>query len=327
MKKLKCIIFGTGSIGKRLIRNLRAILGDRIDIIAYKTTDKDADILENELGVRLFYDIDEAFAEKPDFAIISNPTSMHAEFAIKAAEHCCDLFIEKPVSDSMKDIDKLQKIVKKKKLITFVAYCLRFSKPFMEIKKILDSKKLGKVISAEIHCGSYLPDWHPEEDYRKSCSAKKALGGGVLLDLSHEIDYAEWLFGNLKVSRAKVRKTSGLEIETEDTADIRTVSDKGAKVNIHVDYIERPAKRFCWINCGKGELYWDNHKNSIEITDRKTGRKKSIDVKEDWSIMYKREIEHFLDCIKKKKQTMIRLENGIKTLQIVIKAKKIAGWK
>ena len=326
-KKMRCIVFGTGSIGKRLIRNLRAILGDRIDIIAYKTTDRDADILENELGANLFYDLDEAFAQKPDFAIISNPTSMHIEYAIKAAEHCCDLFIEKPVSDSMKDIEKLEKIVKKKKLITFVAYCLRFSEPFMEVKRILDSKRLGKVISAEVHVGANLAERHNDWDYRRSYSARKELGGGVLLDLSHEIDYARWFFGELELKKASVSKESDFEMDVEDTADLKTTSEQGAEINIHIDWVESPARRYCRIICKKGEISWDKDSNKV-IVRQKQGRKQEIDnSKEDYDDKFRNELGHFIDCIKKRKQTMIPLEDGIKTLQLVINAKKMAGWK
>jgi predicted dehydrogenase len=327
-KKLRCIVFGTGSIGKRLIKNLRAILGDKIDIIAYKTSDRDSKILENELGVRLFYDLDEAFAEKPDFAIIANPTSMHVEYAIKAAEHGCDLFMEKPVSDRMKGIEKLENIVKKKKLITFVAYCLRFSEPFMEIKKILDSKKFGKVISAEVHVGANLAERHKDWDYRQSYSARRELGGGVLLDLSHEIDYARWFFGELELKEASVSKESDFEMDVEDTADLKTVAEKGgAEIDIHIDWIESPARRYCRIMCEKGEISWDKDSNKV-IVKPNTGRKQEIDNSdEDYDDKFKNELCHFIDCVKKRKQTMIPLEDGIKTLQLVINAKKMAGWK
>ncbi|MFC1801736.1 Gfo/Idh/MocA family protein [Nanoarchaeota archaeon] len=326
-KKLTCIVIGIGSIGKRHIRNLRDILGDDINIVAYKISRKGVGILEKELGIKVFFDIDEAFAQKPDFAVIANPTSLHVEYAIKAAEYGCHLFIEKPISDRMNNIEKLRELVKKRKLITFIPYCLRFSRPILEMKKIMDAGKLGDAISVEVHVGTYLPDWHPKEDYRQRYSAKKALGGGVLLDLSHEIDYARWLFGELRIISAFVGKKSSLEIETEDTADITAESDNGVKVKLHLNYIEKPPKRFCKIVCENGEIYWDNNTKKIEITDNKTRKKEVIDVEEDDNSMYIREMEHFLGCIKNKNETMIPLDDGINTLSFILGAKEIsANW-
>ena len=317
---MKCIIFGTGSIGKRHIKNLIKILGGSIDIIAYKTTKEDIEILE-ELGVRPFYNIKDAFAEKPDFAIIANPTSMHVEYSMKAAEHGCDLFIEKPVSDSMKGIEKLRQVVKKKNLITFVPYVLRFSKPLMEIKKVIDSRRMGKVLSAEVHVGSNLAERHKDWDYRTSYAANKSLGGGVSLDMSHEVDYARWLFGELEIEDAFVGKKSDLDMDADDTCDIKAKTKDGAKINIHMDYIESPPRRYCRIECEKGPIIWDRDSSKV-----KAG-KETIDVSEDYNEMFMREMEHFLGCVKNRKETLIPLEDGIRTLQLVLKAREISGWK
>ena len=180
------LIIGGGSIGKRHVRNLLE-LGEK-NICIVEVNPQRAEEVAREFSVKTFSSLDEAFAtEKFDCVFVCSPTIYHLEQVKKCVEYGADIFIEKPVSHNLEGVEGLQKIIQEKKLITLVGSNWKFYPLFQKMKEILESGRLGKVLSARCEFGQYLPDWHPWEDYRKGYSANKKLGGGVLLD-SHEFD-------------------------------------------------------------------------------------------------------------------------------------------
>ena len=250
---MKILVVGYGSIGKRHVNNLTKIKDIEILVCS---KNKNVNILKKN-GVKIFESLAEAIKEKPDVGIICNETSFHVKTAIKLAKHNCHLFIEKPLSNSLKDINVLLDLVKKKKLITMIGCDMRFHKCIQEIKKIIESGDLGKIISVRVENGSYLPDWHPGEDYRTSYASKKKLGGGVVLTLIHEIDYLYWFFGRINEVSAITGKISDLEISVEDFAAITLRFQKKIIGEVHLDYFQQPEFRNCKIIGNKGIIYWD----------------------------------------------------------------------
>ncbi|MFC1626952.1 Gfo/Idh/MocA family protein [Patescibacteria group bacterium] len=287
---MRFIIIGLGSIGKRHKKNLLS-LGHEV-IPCHRD-----DNLEKLLS-----------KNKSDGALICNPTSLHIKTAITTAKAGVNIFLEKPISHNLKGVDELLKLVKKKNLVLMVGYNLRFEPNLAKIKDQLDQQFIGKVKSAKIFVGSYLPDWHLDEDYRQSYSAKKSLGGGVLLDLSHEIDYAIWLFGRAKTIKAKVEVVPKLEIETEGLAELKVKFKSGVTADIHLDYVSRKYKRNLKITGEKGYLQWDY----AAIKDSGW----------DKDEMYIKEVENFIQAVKGKEKPLVTGEEAKHVLEIVEAAKK-----
>ena len=136
------------------------------------------------------------WSKKPDVGFITNETVNHIPIAIKLANAGMDLFLEKPLSNSMKSINQLLTIVNRKKLVTLMGCNLRFHDCIKKMKSLLEKQAIGKIISVKVECGAYLPDWHPYEDYRSFYMAEKILGGGSILDQSHIMDLVHFLLGD-----------------------------------------------------------------------------------------------------------------------------------
>ncbi|MEK7375559.1 MAG: Gfo/Idh/MocA family oxidoreductase [Candidatus Margulisiibacteriota bacterium] len=246
---MKIVIFGLGSIGKRHAKILKEKLGH--EVFAFRTG---KGVQVNDLDVPELNSWEEVAAIRPDVAFITNPTRLHVETAVRCAGSGMHLFIEKPLSDSLKGVNDLESLCKKKKLASYVAYCLRFHPVIKKIKQLLDDKK---VIHARVVCSSYLPDWRPGTDWKKNYSAIKKLGGGVLLDLSHEFDYIGYLFGSITKIKGAFGRISDVTKDSEDYADVLIRTVKGAEINLHLDYFSMKNERTIDISFNGGHISAD----------------------------------------------------------------------
>lgn len=224
---MKVLIIGYGSIGKRhheVISNFQEIKSITIvtkqDIKQENTYEK----LEDISNLSIY-----------DYFIIASETNKHLEQLKYLEEKVSDklIFCEKPLFETNKKL-----IIKKNKV--FVGYVLRFHPLLQKLKKFI---KAEKCININVKCGQYLPTWRPNTDYRNSYSSKKEEGGGVLLDLSHEIDYVQWLFGKIEDIKSYQVKVSDLEINSDDLTMLLGKTEKGVMVNISIDYISKITHR------------------------------------------------------------------------------------
>ena len=315
---MKFLIIGMGSIGNRHAKNCLDLFGN---VMVYRSSKSDNPYqkeLEDMKGdVQLFYDLDKALAEKPDACIISNPTAYHIETFQKIKDRCKNILLEKPVSDSLEGLDKL-----KGDGIVMIAYNMRFLTLLQKVKELLDQKVVGKVNYVRAFFGSYLPGWRRHGDYRKCYSAKKGMGGGVLLDLSHEIDYIYWYFGMPEKIVGMSSKVSQLEIDSNDCSEL-LMKYPDMMCSIHVDYFRRDANRHLIVLGSEGTMKVNLQEDLITVI-KADGSVQDIQLeKEDRNDMYKRELEHFADCIKNKKQPMITLEDGINVLKICMEVTNV----
>jgi predicted dehydrogenase len=316
---MRILVIGCGSIGQRHIKNLSDI---HAGVVSAFDIDKRRleEVKKKVPSIELYDSLDAAFLNKPDAAFITVPTALHINYAVAAAEKGCHLFIEKPLSSDTRDIKKLLRIVKNNNLITLIGCNMRFYWAIKKIKSLLLENRVGKVISARIESGQYLPDWHPWEDYRKMYSARKKMGGGVILDAIHEIDYCRWFFGKTVKTVSMYGKLSNLEIETEDVAEMLFKFDRGPLVNIHVDYVYRDYLRKCNIIGEEGTIFWDYNGHSVQLYMAK--RKKLTVYKEpagyNLNQMYVDEIKYFFRCIKNKLATFNSVFNGSDTLMTTL---------
>ena len=315
----KVLIIGCGSIGRRHLANFRSA---GVTFIA--GADPQPGRLQQaseQSGLEAQYaDYEAAFSEHTfDAVVIASPTSMHTEMALHAAESGCHIFIEKPLAHNLKDLDKLRAICATKDLCVFVAYCHRFLPSVRKMKELLDSGRIGRPYAATMNWGSYLPSWHPWEDYRSFYMAKKALGGGALLDESHGIDLLRYLLGEIAWVSGDVGTISDLEIDSDDWASFLFHTQHGVRGKAHFDLLRHDAQVKLEIIAQGGSLTWDRIEHRIEVYDAES---KSYEIfpfpTSDMSAMYPAETEHFLSCIREGKKPIVSLEDGIRTLEVVM---------
>ena len=318
------LIVGYGSIGKKHLENFLQFKD--IQLTVY-TKRNDLQLLR-ENGIKISDSLTECLKENPDVGVITNETSLHIPIAIKLAKEGLDLFLEKPLSNSLKDVEKLRAIVKKKKLITQMGCNLRFHPCIKKIKSLIEHQKIGRIISAQVQNYSYLPDSHRWEDYRKSYAARKDLGGGVILtNAIHEIDYLYWFFQEVENVISISGKFSGLDIKAEDYVSGLLKFKNKIIGELHMDYFQRPDFRSCKIRGTKGEIYWNSDDNCVNIYNI---NKKKWETKFDNGFShnldtyssYVEELKHFLKCVKHRKETINDLEQGVRTLKIALAIKK-----
>jgi predicted dehydrogenase len=256
--------------------------------------------------------------------IIANETSLHVTTAIKLANEGLDLFLEKPLSNSLQDVEKLRTIIKKKKLITQMGCNLRFHPCIKKIKSMIEQQKIGKIISAQVQTCSYLPDYHPWENYRRGYAARKDLGGGIILTQIHEIDYMYWLFQEVENVTSMSGKFSDLDVDVEDYAASLLKFRNKIIGELHMDYFQRPDFKSCQIRGTKGEIYWDSDNNCVNIYSMNKKRwKTEMEVKNyQRNFSYAEQLKHFLKCVKQRKETINDIEQGIDTLKIALAMKK-----
>ena len=324
----RILIVGFGSIGRRHLENFLQLKNVKL-IVYTKRTDLDS---FKEQGVKISNSLTECLKENPNIGIITNETSLHVPITIKLAQNGLDLFIEKPLSNSLKDVEKLRAIVKKKKLITQMGCHLRFHPCIKKIKSLIEQEKIGRIISAQVQSCSYLPDYHKWEDYRRSYASRKELGGGVILTQIHEIDYMYWFFQEVENVVSMSGKLSDLDVTVEDYAASLLKFKNKVVGEIHLDYFQRPNFKSCKIRGTKGEIYWDSDNNGVNIynikknkweTKFETGFSNNIDTYSS----YLEEIKHFMKCVKERKETINNLEQGIATLKIALAIKKASKIK
>ncbi len=316
----RLLIVGYGSIGKRHARLARDLLPKAKIIVLRHENCED---LKSQNVDHCVINLKDAIKLKPQIAIIANPTSHHIEISNDLAEQGIHLLIEKPISNSSKDVSKLIDICESKKNILMVGYNLRYMESLIKFREILKNETIGKILSVRSEVGSYLPSWRPESDYDKSVSARKNLGGGVLLELSHDIDYLIWLFGNVKWVNSKIFTQSDLKIDTEDTAYI-TLGFSGINkkndiiASLNMDFIRHDSTRYCKVIGQLGTLYWNAIDGSIKLYEKDSVQWKTIyEKKNQRDNTYISELKHFIDCVENKKKPLVDGKDGLKVIKIV----------
>jgi len=317
---MKFLVVGCGSIGERHIRNLKSLGAGKI--MAQDIDPKRLLKVKKKYSVETYENIEEALRRKPDAVLVCAPTSLHVPIALSAVNSGCHVFIEKPISHNLDKVDDLIEAAKKRKLIIFVGFNMRFNSNLIKIKELLDERKIGKVISARVHFGSYLPDRHPWEDYREGYGAKKSLGGGVILDAIHQVDLVRWFLGDIKEVFCYSDKMSSLEIDVEDNVEIFFKLKSGAVATLHLDFVQRPPQLSCQLIGEEGTITWDFWESKVKFYDMKSKKWEIFHGDKDPNEMYIREIRHFINCIKTKKNPPVDGVMGKELLEIALVAKK-----
>ncbi len=280
---MRALFVGLGSIGNRHSKNLCEVCQKRnipLEITAlrsHKGSLKDCDFPHID---RMITSLDE---QTYDIAFITNPTTLHADAFNKIKNKARFFFVEKPIFAST---EILPEEIGMKDENVYVAAPMRYTSTYMHFKAII---KQNKVFSSRIICSSYLPDWRPNQDYRKVYSARKELGGGVAIDLIHEIDYMIDLFGFAEEYHTVCGHYSNLEIDSDDLS-ITLACYKNQLCEVHLDYFGRTYRRSCECFTPEGCIVADFGSGTITMQNGEI-----LHFEEPVNDRYVRELECFLD--------------------------------
>lgn len=257
------MIIGAGSIGERHIQILQKL--GYTNIWVYRQRNLPLRNVGRD-SVNIFTNGDNIYAINPVAAIICTPTSQHMEQATACIERGIHVLIEKPLSHSLLGIRKLKEAVMAHDSCVQVAYMVRYHPFFQTVKRHIETKTMGCLLGIQCYWGEYLPSWHPWEDYRKSYAARKDLGGGAAITLSHDVDLANWLSGT-RVKKWNTLKnySSTLDIDVESAANISIVYESGISAHCHVNFHERIPRRWYRITLERGSMEIDYLKSELTV--------------------------------------------------------------
>jgi len=316
----KVLIVGFGSIGKRHLSILRKYHPNIEITILTRSLEGKKNFEDNNLCFTTSLKV--AIDLKPDAAIIANPSTKHLKISKSLCKHGIHLLIEKPIAAETNGVQSLINYCKLNSIILMTGYNFRFLPSLIEFRKLIRNQEIGNTLSVRAEVGQYLPNWRPDSDYRKNVSAQKKLGGGVILELSHEIDYLSWIFGPITWVKSHASKQSNLEIDVEDTVNIIFGCKKSKKYELTgslcMDFIRHDTSRFCLAIGEKGSLLWNGISGEVKLFSQNS---------DNWTVIYKdnpqrdftylEEINHFFAAIENLEEPNNSVSDGLETLFIV----------
>jgi len=322
--KFRILIVGHGSIGKRHLRIARELLPtSKILVMRHQPTQ-----VIPELADYVTASLDDAISFKPHIAIIATPAPFHLETAKILAESNCHLLIEKPIAAQSHGLKEFLAYAHQSQLVCQVGYNLRFLPSLAEYRRLIRSGAIGQPLSIHCEMGQYLPDWRPGTNYRQGVSARKELGGGVILELSHELDYLYWIFGPVNWVSAWAGQLSDLEIDVEDSAFLTlgfasTKAGRETVASVNLDFVRRDTTRTCLVIGSTGSLRWNGLAGTVEeYREVCAGWETVFSQYQEQDESYRNQFDQFLSCIKSGQSPLVDGDAGLAVLQIIEAAKQ-----
>jgi predicted dehydrogenase len=310
----KALVVGSGSIARRHLANFRRLLPNTEVGCASASGRELAD--GETVATTQLPSLAAALAWAPDLAVVASPAPLHLDHACLLLEAGVPVLIEKPLSDSMERVHRAAPLLARYRARIEVAYNLRFLSSAQQMKALIDAGRVGRILGLRVEAGQYLPDWRPQSDYRRQVSANQSLGGGVLLELSHELDYLTWLFGRFDRVFCIAANSRQLEIDVEDHADI-LLSRDGLTAQVHLDFLQRRASRGCKVIGATGTLHWDLIANRITLCDPVGEEVLFSDPSVDRNDMYVEQLRGFIEVAAGRAAPRITLDDGLAVLGMI----------
>ena len=322
MSELRLIVVGCGSIGSRHARNLRALGVERVALCDLDRAR--AERLAAELGGPVAHDdLGTLLAsERPHGVLVCTPPTSHLAVAGRALGAGAHVFCEKPLAATLDGTGELLALARARGRFLMMGMCYRFHPGLRRFRELLAGGAIGRLLTGQLWAGQYLPDWHPWADYRQEYSARRAQGGGVLLDSIHSFDVLRWAFGEPADVTGMLGTVSDLEIDTEDVAAALIRLDGGAIVQVHVDYLQRHASSRIEAIGSEGTLVWERS----GVRWRRAGDTAWTEepCTADPNAMYVDELREFLDAITTGRAPALDGEEGRATLALATAVRQSA---
>ena len=332
---MNILIVGLGSIGQRHLRNIKKFY-PKTNFFCYRRIFKTPSLdnfnrikdfdLKSKYKITYIKNLNKLQKYNINAAFICTPSSFHVDETIKIIKQGINVFVEKPLGSSLKNIDKLKKTLKSKKIISMVGFQLRFNPIMIKLKKMVNSNKFGKLNQILIHHGENINNFHQYENYRNLYAAKNNLGGGVILTQIHEIDYMLYLLEDYKIKTIKTLKSkiSKLKMDVEDTLNstFLFINKKNQlSCNLHLNFYEQPGKRQINLIFEKGKILADLNNNKIIYENNKKKKIEKFYFRRN--DLFISEIKYFFKHIKSDQMIgdSMNLYNGIKTLELAMQLK------
>lgn len=315
----RVLIVGMGSIGKRHARVIKQLRPEWETVALRRQVPVEP--LENV--DHCVASLDKALQLNPGIAVIANPASHHVATAVPLAEAGVHLLVEKPLSSMAGDVPALLDACRRNRVVLMTAYNMRFLPSLQRFRQWVHEGRVGQVLSVRSEVGQYLPSWRPGGDYRENVSAQAALGGGALLELSHEIDFLRWIFGEIDWVNAALLRQSALEIDVEDTVHLvlgfrQDGQRRPLVASVDIDFIRHDTTRNCTAIGETGSLRWNAMGGKIEFYPAGGTAWQLLDeLPSQRDDSYLAEWRHFLACIETGAAPMITGEDGLAVLQVI----------
>ncbi|GJM30753.1 MAG: dehydrogenase [Cyclobacteriaceae bacterium] len=290
---MRNLVIGGGSIGKRHIRNLHN-LGYR-DIVCLKRENDLEFASEQQVDVVTEYPNEPG--KIPDVVFVCTPTSLHNQGLKLAVASGAHIFMEKPLVDSRHALNTAKRLLSKYRKVFFIGFMLRYHPLIQEMKRILNQGLIGKIYYARFEFGSYLPYWHPNEDYKIGYAARSELGGGVVNTITHELDLILYFFGVPQNLMCRKSNFNILEIEVEEQAEA-VLDYPDLQVSLHLDYLQKDYSRIIKVLGTEGRLAWNWEDQFLEFKQHNQPvRRVQLPQTFDINQMYVDQLEHFFRLI------------------------------
>ena len=316
----KVAVIGLGNIATRHRRNLKSLFPNaELLVMSASGRIPKENISDSDAIVT---SIDELIDAKVELAIIASPAPFHAQYSLPLIKAGIPTLIEKPVTTTLEDANAIQEAINQYGTPVAIGYCLRYLPSARKLKKLLENNIVGTLYNAHVEIGQYLPDWRPTKDYRDCVSASEKLGGGALYELSHELDYAQWLLGSLDIQHAILRSSDELALQVEDMVDILALTESGAVTTIHLDFLQRKAHRQCSFIGNEGRIDWDLIQNKLVLTTATETQVIYSEPMWDKNQMYVAMITDFIEMIKKKPHHCTEVLEAVLTVDLIEKIKQ-----
>ena len=328
----RILFIGLGGAGQRHLRLFRENLPN-VDLIAYRSANKtpllnsDFSVNQNEsiedvYQIKIYNNLKEVLALKPDLVVISTPSSMHLEYAQLCASKGINVFVEKPISNSLEGLQTLRDTVERNNVAIQVGFQRRFHPHLSKVKEIIKSGRIGQVLTVNFTVASYIPRWHPYENYLDLYACRKELGGGVLLTEIHEIDLAIWYFGMPKSVVCIGGTYSDVGMDVEDTVRL-TLDYTNFSVQINLTFWQKHHERTLSISGEEGFLSWNQDSDLLkeEYCNETKGLVNHSSSNSDNDVMFDLQIKSLIESMSAL-TSEANMSDSIASIKIVEAAKK-----
>jgi predicted dehydrogenase len=315
---MRLLVVGGGSIGKRHLTNFKQLGVEDLAVVDPRP-DRRQEVADRVGVTRGYPDLAAALDEATyDAVVVGTPTVFHTEMAAKSLNAGAHVLMEKPIAMTEAGLADVLAAADRRRLAFMVGYTYRFWPPLQYLQRLIADQVLGPVYFADVTFSEYLPDWHPWEDYRAWFMSKKEQGGGAMLDESHAVDLARWLFGEVAELSCSTGNVSHLEMTADDHAHFLVHYTSGARGTIHMDLFGRRHRRHIEVLCRDGNISWDFFKNQIEIDHVAEKRIETVKFTCERNEMFLAEARHFLDCAAGRSAPIVAGDDAIRTLRVLL---------